>query len=86
MTNILLIDENHETNNLLFKSLETAGFEVIRTENGLICVHLEKDKLSTTKECKKLNNPQSIFPSIPRLRKLNPYFHPFPGYVKSLNL
>jgi AraC-like DNA-binding protein len=70
MNNILLIDENHETKNLLLKCLKTAGFEVISTENGLVRVYLEKDKLSTIEECKKLNNPQSIFPSIPRLRKV----------------
>jgi AraC family transcriptional regulator len=70
MNDILVLDENHETKNLLLKCLQTAGFEVISTENGLVRVHLGQDKLSSNKECKKINNPQSIFPCIPRLRKV----------------
>ncbi|MBD2342052.1 helix-turn-helix transcriptional regulator [Calothrix sp. FACHB-156] len=70
MTNILILDENHETKNLLLKCLKTAGFEVISTENGLVRVHLGQDKLSSDEECKTINNPQSIFPSIPRLHKV----------------
>ncbi|QIR35867.1 helix-turn-helix transcriptional regulator [Tolypothrix sp. PCC 7910] len=70
MTNILVVDENNETKNLLLKCLETAGFEVTIRENGLFRVHLGQDKLSITEECKKINNPQSIFPYIPRLREV----------------
>ena len=68
MTNILVIDENPETKNLLVKCLETAGFEVISTENDLVRVQLAQEKLSTTESSKKSNTPQFIFPSIPRLR------------------
>ncbi|KAB8315755.1 helix-turn-helix domain-containing protein [Tolypothrix campylonemoides VB511288] len=68
MTKILVIAENPESTNLLVKCLETAGFEVISAENGLVCVQLAQEKLSTTEESKKSNTPQSIFPAIPRLR------------------
>ena len=67
MSNILLIDEHPETKNLLLKCLETAGFEVIITENGLVNVQLAHQKFSTTTENKKSNTQKSIFPSIPRL-------------------
>ena len=67
MSNILLIDEHPETKNLLMKCLETAGFEVIITENGLVNVHLKQENLSTTTESEKSNTQESIFPSIPRL-------------------
>jgi AraC family transcriptional regulator len=70
MSNILLIDEHPETKNLLMKCLETAGFEVIITENGLVNVQLAHENFSTTTETKKSNIPQSIFPSIPRLREV----------------
>ncbi len=61
---------NPETKNLLIKCLETAGFYVNSTENGLVSVHIKQEKLSTTTESKKSNTPQSIFPSIPRLREV----------------
>ena len=70
MTNILVSDENPETTNLLMKCLETAGFEVIVTENGLVCVHLAQDKFSITEFSKKSNTQESIFPSIPRVREV----------------
>lgn len=70
MNNILVVNENYETKNLLLKCLKTAGFEVISTEDGLVRVHLGQEKLSSNEECKKINNPHSIFPSIPRLRKV----------------
>lgn len=70
MTNILVIDENPESKDLLVKCLETAGFEVIGTENDVVRVQLAQEKLFTTEECEKSNTPQSIFPSIPRLRKV----------------
>ncbi|WP_339461744.1 response regulator [Nodularia spumigena] len=54
MSNILLIDEHPETKNLLMKCLETAGFEVIFTENGLVSVQLAHEKFSTTTESKKI--------------------------------
>ncbi|MBW4508052.1 MAG: AraC family transcriptional regulator [Scytonematopsis contorta HA4267-MV1] len=67
MSNILLIDEHPETKNLLMKCLETAGFDVISTENGLVRVQLAHEKFSTTIESTKLKTTESIFPSIPRL-------------------
>lgn len=67
MTNILVSDEHPETKNLLIKYLETAGFKVIGTENGLVTVQLADEKLSTNNESKQSNTSQSIFPSIPRL-------------------
>ena len=67
MTNILVSDEHPETKNILIKCLETAGFNIISTENGLVIVQLADEKLSTISESKQLNSPQSIFPSIPRL-------------------
>jgi AraC-like DNA-binding protein len=67
MTNILVSDEHPETKNLLIQCLETAGFEVIGTENGLVSVRLAHEKFSTTTEIKKSNTQESIFPSIPRL-------------------
>ena len=70
MNKILLIDEKQESKNLLIKCLQTAGFEVICTENNLFRVQLAQEKLSTTEECEKSNTPQSIFPSIPRLREV----------------
>ncbi len=70
MSNILLIDEHPETKNLLLKCLETAGFEVIITENGLVNVQLAHQKFSTTTESEKSNTQKSIFPSIPRLREV----------------
>jgi AraC family transcriptional regulator len=71
MSNILLIDEHPETKNHLIKCLETAGFEVIITENGLVSVQLAHQKISTASESKKSNTLRtSIFPSIPRLREV----------------
>jgi AraC-like DNA-binding protein len=70
MTNILVSDEHPETKNLLIQCLETAGFEVIGVENGLVSVHLAQEKFSTTTETKKSNTQESIFPSIPRLREV----------------
>jgi len=67
MTNILVSDAETKTKNLLIKCLETAGFEVIITENGLVSVHLKQENLSTTTESEKSNTQKSIFPSIPRL-------------------
>lgn len=67
MTNILVNDAETKTKNLLMKCLETAGFEVIITENGLVSVHLKQENLSTTTESEKSNTQKSIFPSIPRL-------------------
>jgi AraC family transcriptional regulator len=70
MSNILLIDEHPETKNLIMRCLETAGFEVIITENGLISVQLAQEKFSTTTARKKSNTQESIFPFIPRLREV----------------
>ncbi|MBD2451591.1 helix-turn-helix transcriptional regulator [Nostoc sp. FACHB-152] len=68
MSNILINDATPETKNLLMKCLETAGFEVIITKNGLVSVQLAHDKLSHITENEKSNHQNSIFPSIPRLR------------------
>lgn len=70
MTNILVSDEHPETKNLLIKCLETAGFNIISTENGLVSVQLAPEELSTNSENKQLNAPQSIFPFIPRLHEV----------------
>ena len=70
MSNILLIDEHPDTKNLLIKCLETAGFDVISTENVIVSVKLAHEKFSNTAESQKSNTPQSIFPSIPRLREV----------------
>ncbi|MCC5604522.1 helix-turn-helix domain-containing protein [Nostoc favosum] len=70
MTNILVNDAETKTKNLLMKCLETAGFEVIITENGLVNVQLAHEKFSTTTESIKSNIQQSIFPSIPRLSEV----------------
>ena len=70
MTNILVSDEHPETKNLLVKCLETAGFEVISTENGLVTVQLADEKLSSIGESKQLNTQESIFPSTPRLNEV----------------
>jgi AraC-like DNA-binding protein len=70
MANILVNDANPETKNLLVKCLETAGFEVLRIDNGHVSVQLEHEKFPTTIETKKSNTPQSIFPNIQRLREV----------------
>ncbi len=70
MTNILVSNEHPETKNLLIQCLETAGFEVIGTENGLVIVRLAQEKFSTTTEINKSNTRESIFPSIPRLHEV----------------
>ena len=71
MTNILVSDAETKTKNLLMKCLETGGFEVIITENGLVSVHLKQENLSTTTESEKSNTLRtSIFPSIPRLSEV----------------
>ncbi|RUT01849.1 hypothetical protein DSM106972_064720 [Dulcicalothrix desertica PCC 7102] len=69
MTNILVSDTNPETTELLVKCLETAGFEVISTENGAVRVHRTHNKFFTTTEYQQSNIiSTSIFPPIPRLR------------------
>lgn len=70
MTDILVNDAETKTKNLLIKCLETAGFEVIITENGLVRVQLAQEKSSITAESTKSNAQKSIFPSIPRLSKV----------------
>lgn len=68
MIDILVIDA--ETQTLLMKCLETAGFEVIGIENGLVVVRLAQEKLSTTEKSTKSNNLRtSIFP-FPRLHEV----------------
>lgn len=67
MTNFLVSDEHPKTKNLLIKCLETAGFNLVSTDKGVVIVQLADEKLSTNTESKQLNSPQSIFPSIPRL-------------------
>jgi DNA-binding response OmpR family regulator len=46
MSDILVIDAETQTKTLLMKCLETAGFEVIGIENGLVVVRLAQEKLS----------------------------------------
>ena len=70
MNKILLLEAKNEAKNLLIKSLETAGFEIIDIENGLISVQLAQDKLSITAESQNSNTQKSIFPSIPRLSEV----------------
>lgn len=70
MTKILVNNEHPETKNLLIKCLETAGFEVISTENGVVNVQLAQEELSTTESSTKSNTQEVIFPSIPRLREV----------------
>lgn len=70
MTNILVNDAETKTKNLLMKCLETAGFEVLFTEDGLVNVQLAHQKFFTTTESEKSNTQKSIFPSIPRLREV----------------
>lgn len=69
MTDILVNDDNPQTKNLLIKCLEAAGFEVMSTDNGLVRVQLLHEESPTT-QTKESNAPQSIFPSIPRLREV----------------
>lgn len=74
MNNILVSDEHPETKKHLIKCLETAGFKVISTENGLVSVQLVQEKYSSTiAESKPSNIRESIFPSIPRLHELFEY-------------
>ncbi len=61
---------NPETKNLLIKCLEITGFDIINAENGLVSIHLKQEKLSATGETNQSNIPQSIYPSIPRLREV----------------
>ncbi len=71
MNDILVIDAETKTKNLLIKCLETAGFEVMGIENGLIVVRLAQEKLSTTEKSTKSNSLRTtIFPSIPRLHEV----------------
>ncbi|MUG92915.1 helix-turn-helix domain-containing protein [Scytonema sp. UIC 10036] len=70
MMDILIINDNSDAKNFLIKSLESAGFTVIDTENGLVRVHLPEKKLPHTEESEKLSNIHSIFPSIPRLNEV----------------
>ena len=67
---LLLTYLNPESKNFLIECLETAGFDLTKTENGFISVHLIQEKLSTTEESNKLNTPPSIFPSSDRLCKV----------------
>lgn len=70
MTKILVNDEHPETKNLLIKCLETAGFNILSTENGLVTVKFAQEKFSTTTDSKQSNIPQSIFPDLPRLHEV----------------
>ena len=70
MNKLLLIDVNNETKNILIKSLETAGFEIVDIENTFISIQLSQDKSSTITESQNLNTQKSIFPSIPRLSEV----------------
>jgi AraC family transcriptional regulator len=68
MDNILVNDTNPETKDLLLKCLWTARFEFLSMERGFAGAQVEHEKFPTATDSTKLNAPQSIFPSIPRLR------------------
>ncbi|MEO1430733.1 MAG: AraC family transcriptional regulator [Cyanobacteria bacterium J06633_8] len=70
MINILVKDENPETKNLLIRSLEKAGFEIMSKKNGLISFRFTDTEFSTTIDSKKSNTSKFLFPSIPRLRQV----------------
>jgi AraC family transcriptional regulator len=70
MINIFIIDEYHETKNILIKCLLAGGFDIISTENGFISIKLVHDKFPSTTVSSKSNIQNSIFPSIPRLHKV----------------
>ena len=70
MNTISLVNPESEIISLLIKSLETAGFEIIGIDNGQIHVQLSQRKFSIAHESKPSHIPQSIFPSIPRLRQV----------------
>lgn len=69
MTNILVSDADPETTNLLMKCLETKGFDVVTTEDGLISIKLAKEESSTTQN-QSSKASQFAFPSVPRLREV----------------
>ncbi|MBD2681582.1 MULTISPECIES: helix-turn-helix transcriptional regulator [Nostoc] len=70
MSDILLINAETQTQNLLMKCLENAGFQVVGTENNIVSVQLAQNKLSSSEEITNLNTPQFIFPNIPRIREV----------------
>lgn len=70
MINLLLNGENYKTKSLLIQCLEKAGFEVICTRKNHFMLQFVGEEFSTNLEHKKSNTPQSIFPSIPRLREV----------------
>ncbi len=61
---------NPKTKKLLIKCLETAGFDVVSTDDGYISLHLAQNKPPASEEDKKSNTSPSIFPTIPRLREV----------------
>ena len=70
---ILLVsinDENPEIEKFLIKYLKTAGFKVIKQQNGSIHIQATRQKASNTTEIKKINPQKFIFPYIPKLRKV----------------
>jgi AraC family transcriptional regulator len=70
MINIFIIDEYHETKNILIKCLVAGGFDVTSKENGFISIKLVDNKFPSTTVSSKLNVQNSIFPSIPRLHEV----------------
>ncbi len=73
MTNLLMIDDSPEVKNLLFQCLETAGFKVCNSDNGIFYIQLSQEKTYSEVDinnAKKSNILHSIFPSIPRLGKV----------------
>ena len=69
MINILVDDVNPKVKNLLIECLQAAGFDVVSIEHDVVSVQLPHEKFSTA-ENEKLNTQESIFPSVPRLRKV----------------
>lgn len=70
MSDILLINAETQTKNLLIKCLKNAGFEVVGIENGLVNVKFAHENFSTNESKKSHTLRISIFPSIPRLTEV----------------
>ena len=70
MVNIMMNNNSHEMQKLLFQCLEAAGFEVINIEDCVVSVELVKDKNYIPTQNRKSNIGKAIFPLIPRLSEV----------------
>ncbi|MBD2194624.1 MULTISPECIES: helix-turn-helix domain-containing protein [Calothrix] len=70
MTDILINDTNFETQTLLMRCLENAGFEIINIENGIVKVGIFQNKTSQKHNAHITNYQKSIFPNIARLNEV----------------